>query len=153
MSTALQVLKALQTVISSQLNDYLEEDIPPLKDGSVEITFPIVDQMSKNNMVYIQPSYAEFEPLTTTSDVVGFKVSLFILSKKDTRENLTIKNHGYYEALCRLLRSNTELDGAVSEVLLNNVTFYPAVEANPNIVGAELELTLGYEKDYQGEVS
>lgn len=149
MSTALQILTAVKTVTAGQLNEYLDEDIAPISATNVEIGFPIVDLMPHKDMIYIQPSYAEFEPLTTTSDSVGFKISIFIIDKKDTRENLTVKNHAYYEALCALLRNNNELDGAVSEVLINNATFYPAVESNPNVVGVEVEITLGYEKDYE----
>ena len=88
------------------------------------------------------------EALTTSSDVSSFRVSVFILSKKDTKANLTILNYGYYNALCELLRSNMTLDGTVDFTDINDVTFYPAVEANPNVRGAELSLEIRYTKDY-----
>ena len=40
------------------------------------------------------------------------------------------------------------LDGAVDFTDINDVTFYPAVEANPNVRGAELSLKIRYTKDY-----
>ena len=148
MKNELSVLLALQDVIAKKLNDFLPQDFASISDKNVLIDFPNVDQMPMKNMFYIQPDYAEFEALTTSSDVSSFRVSVFILSKKDTKANLTILNYGYYNALCELLRSNMPLDGTVDFTDINDVTFYPAVEANPNVRGAELSLEIRYTKDY-----
>lgn len=148
MKNELSVLLALQDVIAKNLNDFLPQDFASISDKNVLIDFPNVDQMPMKNMFYIQPDYAEFEALTTSSDVSSFRVSVFILSKKDTKANLTILNYGYYNALCELLRSNMTLDGTVDFTDINDVTFYPAVEANPNVRGAELSLEIRYTKDY-----
>ena len=148
MKNELSVLLALQDVIAKKLNDFLPQDFASISNKNVLIDFPNVDQMPMKNMFYIQPDYAEFEVLTTSSDVSSFRVSVFILSKKDTKANLTILNYGYYNALCELLRSNMTLDGAVDFTDINDVTFYPAVEANPNVRGAELSLKIRYTKDY-----
>lgn len=148
MKNELSVLLALQDVIAKKLNDFLPQDFASISDKNVLIDFPNVDQMPMKNMFYIQPDYAEFEALTTSSDVSSFRVSVFILSKKDTKANLTILNYGYYNALCELLRSNMTLDGIVDFTDINDVTFYPAVEANPNVRGAELSLEIRYTKDY-----
>ena len=148
MKNELSVLLALQDVIANKLNDFLPQDFASISDKNVLIDFPNVDQMPMKNMFYIQPDYAEFEALTTSSDVSSFRVSVFILSKKDTKANLTILNYGYYNALCELLRSNMTLDGTVDFTDINDVTFYPAVEANPNVRGAELSLEIRYTKDY-----
>lgn len=148
MKNELSVLLALQDVIAKKLNDFLPQDFASISNKNVLIDFPNVDQMPMKNMFYIQPDYAEFEVLTTSSDVSSFRVSVFILSKKDTKANLTILNYGYYNALCELLRSNMTLDGTVDFTDINDVTFYPAVEANPNVRGAELSLEIRYTKDY-----
>lgn len=148
MKNELSVLLALQDVIAKKLNDFLPQDFASISGKNVLIDFPNVDQMPMKNMFYIQPDYAEFEALTTSSDVSSFRVSVFILSKKDTKANLTILNYGYYNALCELLRSNMTLDGTVDFTDINDVTFYPAVEANPNVRGAELSLEIRYTKDY-----
>ena len=148
MKNELSVLLALQDVIAKKLNDFLPQDFASISDKNVLIDFPNVDQMPMKNMFYIQPDYAEFEALTTSSDVSSFRVSVFILSKKDTKANLTILNYGYYNALCELLRSNMTLDGTVDFTDINDVTFYPAVDANPNVRGAELSLEIRYTKDY-----
>ena len=148
MKNELSVLLALQDVIAKKLNDFLPQDFASISNKNVLIDFPNVDQMPMKIMFYIQPDYAEFEVLTTSSDVSSFRVSVFILSKKDTKANLTILNYGYYNALCELLRSNMTLDGAVDFTDINDVTFYPAVEANPNVRGAELSLKIRYTKDY-----
>jgi hypothetical protein len=148
MKNELSVLLALQDVIAKKLNDFLPQDFASISDKNVLIDFPNVDQMPMKNMFYIQPDYAEFEALTTSSDVSSFRISVFILSKKDTKANLTILNYGYYNALCELLRSNMTLDGTVDFTDINDVTFYPAVEANPNVRGAELSLEIRYTKDY-----
>jgi len=149
MKNELTVLLALQEVIITKLNDYLpEEGFPAISEGNVLIDFPIVDQMPFKTMFYIQPDYAEFEGLTTSSDASNFRISVFIVNKKDTKANLTILNYGYYNALCELLRSNRDLDGAVDFVDIENVTFYPALEANPGVRGAELSLAIRYTKDY-----
>ncbi len=148
MKNELSVLLALQDVIAKNLNDFLPQDFASISEKNVLIDFPNVDQMPMKNMFYIQPDYAEFEALTTSSDVSSFRVSVFILSKKETKANLTILNYGYYNALCELLRSNMTLDGTVDFTDINDVTFYPAVEANLNVRGAELSLEIRYTKDY-----
>ena len=148
MKNELTVIMALKDVIVSHLNDYLPEGFEEITEANVEIDFPIVDLMPKKNMFYIQPDQADFEGLTTSSDLSNFNVSVFIVNKKDTRQNLTILNNGYYNALCELLRSNRTLDGTVDFVDIPNAVFYPAIEANPNVRGAEVSLTIRYTKEY-----
>ena len=148
MKNELTVLQALQDAIAKQLNTYLPQDFAEISEKNVVIDFPMVDQMPMKNMFYLQPDYADFDEHTTSSDAMTFHVSVFVVNKRDTRGNLTILNYGYYNALCELLRSNMDLDGAVDFTDIRNVTFYPAIEANPNVRGAELSLEIRYTKDY-----
>ena len=148
MTDELDALNALHDTIVAHINEYLPESLDDLSGTNVLIDFPDVDKMAARTMIYIQPDYAEFTGLTTSSDDTSFRVSVFVLNKRDTRENLTIQNFGYYAALTKMLRSNCDLDGAVAFVEIVDVNFYPAVEGNPNVRGAELSLSIKYEKEY-----
>ena len=148
MITELAVMQGIKTFIASGLNEYLDPDITPITEENVLIDFPSVDLMPKKAMIYIQPNYAEFEGLTTGSDATTFAVSVFLLNKKDTQENLTVQNHAYYEALCELVRDDRSLGETVDFCDVTEVTFYPAVEGNRNVRGVEVSLAVRYTKDF-----
>lgn len=148
MITELSVMRGIRTFIADRINDYLDPDIDGIDEANVLIEFPDVDLMPRRCMFYIQPNYAEFEGLTTGSDAANFTVSVFILNKRDTQENLTVQNHAYYEALCELIRDDRSLGGCVDFCDVTEATFYPAVEANRNVRGVEISLAVRYTKDY-----
>lgn len=148
MKNELTIMKKLQEVIQTQLNSYLPSTLPTISTGNVEIDFPDIDKMPKNVMFYLQPNYADYEPLSTESDSSLFNVSVFIICKKDKQENLTEKVYGYFNALYALLRNNIGLDNTVDFVDVNNADFYPAVEGNANVKATEVGCSVRYTKDF-----
>ena len=148
MINELDVIKKVQEVIQDGLNDFLDEGYPDITDNQVVIDFPRPDKMPYSTMIYVQPAYSEYEALTTNSDTVNFRISVFIMVKKDTKENLSLKRFAYYNALYNLMRTNTTLDAFVDRTNVNDTTFYPAVEANENVQGSESSLSVIFTKDF-----
>ena len=149
MTNELTVLEALQTVIETELSDFLPSTkSDPEPEYGVVIDFPDVDQMPKKNMFYLQPDYAEFSNMAVQSDLSEFKISVFILCKRDSQENLTIKSYGYFKALYELLRTDISLNGTVDLTDIVDANFYPAVEGNPNVRGVEVSVSVRYTKDF-----
>jgi len=148
MTNELTILEKLQDVIGAQLNSYLPQDIAEISEKQVLIEFPDVDKMPYGTMFYVYPNYAEYDDLTTCSDDAYLRVSVFLLCKKDTRANLTIKTYAYYNSLYALLRKNTSLDGVATSSAIESTDFYPAVEGNPNVQGIELTVNIRFAKDF-----
>lgn len=143
------VIEALRDTILGEINNYLPEELAGITDKQVVIDFPDVDQMAKGIMIYIQPNYAEYEALATTNDRSVFTLSVFLLCKRDQRSNLTLKMYGYFNALFECIRRSMDLGGVVDFASITNVEFYPAVEANRNVMGAELSVACEYTKDFE----
>ena len=148
MKNELTILNALAGVIQHQLNGYLMHNLSPISERNVTIDFPETDQMPMKTMLYIQPNWANYENLSTESDLSTFGIALFIVCKKDTQENLTKKIYGYFNALYELLRTNISLDGEVDFASITDADFYPAVEGNKNIQAIEVSISVTYTKDF-----
>ena len=148
MINELNVIDSLRETILKDLNGYLPEDFSGLTEKQVIIDFPSVDQMPAGTMIYLQPNYADYEALATTNDRTIFNVSVFLLCKRDQKRNLTLKMYGYFNALFECIRRNQDLGGVVDFSHIDNVEFYPAVEANRNVMGAELSVACEYTKDF-----
>lgn len=148
MKNELTVMNSLLSVMQSDLNTYLDSDLDTLSSENMVIEFPDVDQMPKSTMIYIQPDYAEYEALATTNDQASFRMSVYVLCKRDKRENLTTKFFGYFNGVYSLLRTNTSLSGEVDFTDIMDVNFYPAVEGNLNVKGAEISVSCRYTKDF-----
>ncbi len=148
MRNELTILNAMKSVMQSQLNSYLAQDLSPIGERNVAIDFPDTDQMPMKTMLYIQPNWANYENLSTESDLSTFGIALFIVCKKDTQENLTKKTYGYFNALYELLRTNISLDGVVDFASITDADFYPAVEGNRNIQAIEVSIAVTYTKDF-----
>ncbi len=148
MKNELTILNALAGVIQRQLSEYLTHDLAPISERNVVIDFPDTDQMPMKTMLYIQPNWANYENLSTESDLSTFGIAVFIVCKKDTQENLTKKTYGYFNALYELLRTNISLDGEVDFASITDADFYPAVEGNRNVQAIEVSIAVTYTKDY-----
>ena len=148
MKNELSILNALAGVIQHQLSGYLDENLTSIGERNVAIDFPETDQMPMKTMFYIQPNWANYENLSTESDLSAFGISVFIVCKKDTQENLTKKTYGYFNALYELLRTNISLGGEVDFASITDADFYPAVEGNRNIQAIEVSIAVTYTKDF-----
>lgn len=150
MTNELTALNALKNTIINGLNAYLPEGsiFTDITSENVEIEFPIVDQMPKSVMFYLVPDYADYQGMATRSDSVEFRIKVWILVKRDSQSNLTEKYYGYQTALFQLLRTETSLGGVVDFTDINDAEFYPAVDYNPNVQGAEISVSVRYTKDF-----
>lgn len=147
MINEIDVTKQLVKVIQEHLNEYLPEGYS-ITDGQVILDFPDVDKMPYNVCFYVNPEYSEAEDSTTTSDMITFRLGVFVLVKRDTQSNLTEKYFTYYNALYYLLRNNTSLDGFIDDTKVISADFYPAIEGNPNVRGSEISIATIFEKDF-----
>ena len=148
MISELDIMEQMVKVITEELNDHLPEGLESIVEGQVILDIPDPDQMPYPVMIYVFPDYVEYEEQTTESDRGNFRLTVFILCKRDSRYNLTVKTHGYYNALYDLLRTNTTLGALVDFTTVESATFYPAVDANRDIKGAEADVRTEYELDF-----
>lgn len=150
MISELDITKQLVKVIQDHLNEYLPEGYA-IVPKQVILDFPDVDKMPYSTCIYVHPDYSEAEELTTCSDEVNFRLSCFVVCKRDTQTNLTEKYFAYYNAVYYLLRNNTSLEGTIDETKIISVDFYPAIEGNPDVRGSEISLNTIFAKDFKGE--
>lgn len=147
MKNELTALKGLRDTIEAHLNEYIPPELEGIGAGQVVIDYPDVDKMAQPTMFFVYPDYAEYEPSTTCSDNVDFRISVFLLCKRDTQENLIVKTYGYYNALYHLLKDNTSLDGVIDQTRINDADF-DQIEGNPNVHGALVSVSTIFEKDF-----
>lgn len=148
MTNELTVLEAIQTVLISNVNQYLEQGWTALSANNVLMEWPDVDNMTDDVTVFLNGNYAEYEELATINDVSTFTVSVFLLVKRDTVSNLTIKMYKYFNGIYQALRKSMSLGGVVDFTMVTDADFFPAVEANKNVQGVEITLAVHYTKDF-----
>lgn len=148
MVNELTIIEAMETTIEDNINTYIDNHLPNLSAANVRIDFPDVDSMPRDVMIYLHPNYAQYETLATTNDRSLFTVSVYLLCKRDSMANLTKKMFGYYNALYETLRRHMELGGVVDFSAITDVEFYPAIDMNKNVQGAEISVTVEYTKDF-----
>ncbi len=140
MRNELTILNALKRTIVDGLEG--------ADDSNVIIDFPDIDKMPKTFTIFLQPNWSDYENLSTSSDSSTFDVSVFLICKKDTRSNLTIKVYEKFNALYLLLRQNTTLNGEADFTQITDADFYPAVEGNQNVKAVEASVAIRYTKDF-----
>lgn len=149
MTNEMTILEGLRSVIINDVNQYLPQEFRHLDEHNVVIEFPDPDSMPADVAVFIQGNNASYEPLATTNDDSTFTVSVFVMVKRDTAANLTVKMFKYFNAVYEALRRSMSLGGVVDFAAIEGAEFYPAVEANKNVQGAEISCTLRYTKDFE----
>ena len=148
MTNELVILEALKDVIVNNANTYLPEGYSTFTSSDVVIEFPDSDNMPSDVAVFIQGDSASYESLSTTTDASMFSVSVFVIGKRDTSANLTIKMYTYFNAIYETLRKSMSLDGNVDFASITGAEFYPAIEGNKNVQGVEISCALQYTKDF-----
>ena len=147
MTNELTIINKLKEVISRELNNYLDDGIEPINEKAVEIA-PDVDHMKYSTAVYIQPNYSSFENLTVRSDFAEGRYAVFILCKRDTQTNLTIKTLSYAKALYECLKKNPTLNEVADFTMIESSDFFMRVEGNENIKGVEISVVVQYAMEY-----
>ena len=150
MKTEMQVLEHLSHLIPDGLKNHLVDE--KIKDGiselNVKIDFPDIDNMRKDNMVYLVPEYENIEELTVSSDRAEFETKVFIISKKGTSEALVKRVFDLYTAFYLFMRSDPTLNGFIDYSRLTDMDYYPALTASSTMVAIEVTLILSWAKTY-----
>lgn len=148
MTNELTVLEAIQSVLISNVNQYLDQGYTALSSNNVIMEWPDVDSMTDDVTVFLNGNYAEYEELATINDLSTFTVSVFLMVKRDTRSNLTTKMYKYFNGIYQALRKSMSLGGVVDFTMVTDADFFPAVEANKNVQGVEITVAVHYTKDF-----
>lgn len=151
-----EILESLKKYLIENINnsiDIVNDDVSLRLDtvtkDSINIDYPDTDSMKNSIMFYILPDNEVFSDFTLGGDLAQFNNTIYIIVKKDNQENLIKKVFKYYGALIHCIKSDPSLGSIVDETKMMSMEFYPAVEANKNIVAIELHLEITYEQDYQ----
>lgn len=148
MTNEIDILNGLKEVISRELNNYLDNGIEHIDERAVEIDAPDVDHMKYPTSIYIQPNYSSYENLTVRSDFAEGRYAVFILCKRDTQTNLTIKTLSYAKALYECLKRNPTLNEVSDFTMIESSDFFMRVEGNENIKGVEISVVVQYAMEY-----
>ena len=152
MKTEMQVLQKLQEIILTHIGASVPEEdresLGAVTEKNIEIDFPDTDRMRANTMFFIQPDYENLEQLSMGSDLATMQVSVFILCKGASNQQLVQRVFGYYTALYILLRSNPTLDGFIDYTRITDMDYYPAVTAASTITAIEAGIQLQWQKDF-----
>lgn len=148
MTNEIDILNGLKEVISRELNNYLDDGIEHIDERAVEIDAPDVDHMKYPTSIYIQPNYSSYENLTVRSDFAEGRYAVFILCKRDTQTNLTIKTLSYAKALYECLKRNPTLNEVSDFTMIESSDFFMRVEGNENIKGVEISVVVQYAMEY-----
>lgn len=148
MTNEIDILNGLKEVISRELNNYLDNGIEHINEKAVEIDAPDVDRMKYSTSIYIQPNYSSYENLTVRSDFAEGRYAVFILCKRDTQTNLTIKTLSYAKALYECLKKNPTLNEVSDFTMIESSDFFMRVEGNENIKGVEISVVVQYAMEY-----
>lgn len=148
MTNEIDILNGLKEVISRELNNYLDDGIEHIDEKAVEIDAPDVDHMKYPTSIYIQPNYSSYENLTVRSDFAEGRYAVFILCKRDTQTNLTIKTLSYAKALYECLKKNPTLNEVSDFTMIESSDFFMRVEGNENIKGVEISVVVQYAMEY-----
>lgn len=148
MTNEIDILNGLKEVISKELNNYLDDGIEPINEKAVEVDAPDVDRMKYPTSIYIQPNYSSYENLTVRSDFAEGRYAVFILCKRDTQTNLTIKTLSYAKALYECLKKNPTLNEIADFTMIESSDFFMRVEGNENIKGVEISVVVQYAMEY-----
>jgi len=148
MINELTILENLQTTIQEHLNEFLVSQDIWISGKDVALDFPDPDQMKDSKMLYIVPDYVNYEALATRNDQSEFRITVFVLCKRNTATNLATQVFAYSRALYQTVRKYKELGGIVDFTDVNSMDFYPAVDLNKSVQGMEISLTVRYTKDF-----
>lgn len=150
MKTEMEVLECLESLIPRGLIEHLRDEKikADITEKNVKIDFPDIDNMRKDNMLYIVPEYENIEELTVSSDRAEFEVKVFIISKKGNSESLVKRVFDLYTAFYLFMRSDPTLNGFIDWSRITDMDYYPALTASSTMVAIEVTLTLSWAKTF-----
>ena len=154
MTNNLTICNHLEQLIGEHLNDYLERvegldfTLPEISPKCVSQSFPNTDSQPTPTHFNIVPTYSENAELSVGTDLCTMNVSVFISCKRDKSINLQKMVNGYTSAFEIMLWNHQNLDGLTDICDVTSIDFYPAIDGDVNVSGAELSLSIQYTKEY-----
>lgn len=148
MTSELDIMRGLHDVLIRDINDYTSNAVEGMDDKNIVIDYPDIDNMRKPTMIYIQPNYSDYEPLTYSADQTSFTMSVFLVAKKASSTVLQDKLFALYDGLYRLLKTNNTLDSIVAWVGVNSMEYYPQLTATETVKGIEVSIQCVFEKSW-----
>jgi hypothetical protein len=112
--------------IDHYINEYLDFDL---------YTF--------NRIIFFKFEDYEYQELTNESNLETSSLTIFIVIRNDTEKNLHKQLREYASSFYNMFEaSNNNFGGIVDQGMINNVSFFDAVEGNKNIKLAKIDSTL-----------
>ena len=149
-----KILEELKNYIADTINTELEAikdqtlTYTQITDKEIVLDYPDVDNGFKaDTTIFITPEEVNYENLSAYSNLANVNATVYIMLKKDKRENLIKKCFDYFSAFYTAIYKDTSLNSNVDNTEITNMIFYPAVEANTSIVCIEIKLTIIYTKE------
>lgn len=134
--------------VLKKVKEVLIRDFEGATESNTLIDFPDTLHLPNKDSFYIVPNYSNYENLSTESDSAEMVFSVFIICKRDTRNNLTEKVMTYGNNIYEMFRNNYDLDGTVDFITLRSYDFYPSIEGSRDVQGMEILLYVNYTKDF-----
>lgn len=149
MITEIDVLERLRQVVIGRLDLFLDGlESQGLDENSVLVDCPDPDSMRKDTMVYIQPDYASYQELTTSSDEAILETRVFIMCKGADSGTLVRRVFSLFSALYSMLKSDMTLGGSIDSSRITDMDYYPVVTASQSLVAIEVKVGLQWERRF-----
>lgn len=153
MTTPLDIAEAardfLITTIPAWISQFTttELSLEVLDDEHIIIAWPDPDRYQAPCMIYLQPGEDESQPLTLATELHDMLIDIYIVCTKDTPERIMRKVFRYYAATKSALYQDRSMGGAVGELRIQSVDYYPNVEASPNTCAIKIGMTISYSEE------
>jgi len=145
------IIDGLKTYLVANLPGYLEDISTVEIDLGTVVAKQIVlfdmdpDKYKNPLTIYIIPDQETFEATSIDGYSSDSSLSIYVVWRGDTRENLYRKTLRTAAALIEALRADPTLGGYAGDVRLDGMDYYQAVEGNEDLKSAELRFSLLYE--------
>lgn len=145
------ILNSLEEVIINDLNSHIEDlnttdlTLDYIDENNVVMFELDIDKNKRSVMLFILPENSNHNRITMDDDEVVSQVSIYVICRDDTKQNLYKKVLRYTKSIFNLLKDNNTLNNAVGDIQVNDTEYYHAVEGNEFIKGSEIVINLFYE--------
>ncbi|AFG37631.1 hypothetical protein [Spirochaeta africana] len=136
------ILRDFETEAATLFTDGGEPELDPVVDESIVAFDFDIDKNKRGLMLFLLPEAEQVERITIEGEESTQGVSVYIICRNDTPANLYKKVLRYSRAFRDMIRGNNTLDGIAGDSYVTNAEYFHAVEGNPAIKGAELQITV-----------
>jgi hypothetical protein len=146
------IIDAIQTKLQSDYNDIIDEfpsddvRIPSITQKNVVKYVVDFDKYKSPIEIFILPENEEISYLTQENDDVAFELTVLIVVRSDSEEKLVKKIMRLSGAFKEMIRRDPYINDSVGDSQVNSVEYFHAIEGNPGLKGAEIQLQVSYEE-------